>query len=238
MPYFLIGQALRPGDVVELTGEEARHAAASRRLRPGESLSLQDPQGNRFRAVIEGGAAHGLRVRVLEPEPVPELPARRVTLLQAIVKPKAAELIVQKCTELGVAALEFFPSSWSTVSHRELSHPRTLPRWERIAWEACKQSGRRSPPDIRVRPGFSEALKSGQNSDRRWVLDLAGKAPGEHGARPLAESISLLVGPEGGFTPEERRQAADAGYQAVALGALTLRTETAAVAACALALYA
>ena len=238
MPYFLAATPLAPGDSYELTGEEARHAAASRRMREGELLSLQDPEGRRFRVVVEGGGRR-LRVKVLEADPVPALPARRVTLLQAAAKAKSAELIVQKCTELGVAQLEFFPAAYSTVAHRELHDPKTLSRWERIAWEACKQCGRQFPPPIRIVPDLAVALSIAAGGARRWLLDGASGNPAHAmpGPRAAEESLCLLVGPEGGFTPEEISQAHGAGFASLALGSLTLRAETAALAACALALF-
>jgi 16S rRNA (uracil1498-N3)-methyltransferase len=239
MPYFLAERALAAGESYELTGEEARHAASSRRMRPGETLSLQDPEGNRFRVIVEDVRARGLRVRVAEPEPVPSLPPRRVTLLQAAAKAKAAELIVQKCTELGVAQLEFFPAAYSTVAQRELQDPKTLSRWERIAWEACKQCGRQFPPSIRIVPDLAVALSVAAGSTRRWLLDAAGGTPAQAIPNPRSaeESLCLLVGPEGGFTPEELNQARAAGFDTVSLGSLTLRAETAALAACTLALF-
>jgi 16S rRNA (uracil1498-N3)-methyltransferase len=238
MPYFLAARPLAPGDSYELSGEEAQHAASSRRIREGEFLSLQDPEGRRFRVVVEG-AGRRPRVRVLEPEPVPPLPARRVTLLQAAAKAKAVELIVQKCAELGVAQLEFFPAAYSTVAHRELQDPKTLSRWERIAWEACKQCGRQFPPPIRIVPDLKFALGLAAASERRWVLDAEANPlpPETQAARAAGESVCLLVGPEGGFTPDELRQAWDAGFAGLSLGALTLRAETAAIAACTLALF-
>jgi 16S rRNA (uracil1498-N3)-methyltransferase len=238
MPYFLAARPLAAGDSYELTGEEAQHAASSRRIREGELLSLQDPEGRRFRVVVEGGGRR-LRVKVLEPEPVPPLPQRRVTLLQAAAKAKAAELIVQKCTELGVAQLEFFPAAYSTVAHRELQDPKTLSRWERIAWEACKQCGRQFPPPIRIVPDLAVALSVAAGSGRRWLLDAAGGTPARAIPNPRSaeESLCLLVGPEGGFTPEEINQARAAGFESLSLGLLTLRAETAAVAGCTLALF-
>ena len=241
MTYFLSGCPLAVGEVFEWSGAEAHHAVGSRRIRPGEELSLQDPQGRRFRAALEGQSRKSLTVRVLAPEAVPPLPGCRVTLLQGAVKAKAAGEIVQKITELGVARLAFFPAERSTVSPRELESGKTQTRWERIAWEACKQCGRQFPPELTVAGGLAEALALTDPAAANWMFH-----PGEASAVPVLPaakgtpapaSARLLVGPEGGWTAEEVRQAAGAGFRPVGLGGMILRAETAAVAACSLALF-
>jgi 16S rRNA (uracil1498-N3)-methyltransferase len=243
MTYFLSDCPLRAGEQVELTGEEAHHAAGTRRLRPGETFALQDPSGARFRVAVEGGNARALRVRVLEPLAVPALPPLRVTLLQAAVKTKAAEWILQKCqkcTELGVARIVFFPAAHSTVAPKELRQDRTRGRWERIAWEACKQSDRQFPPELHLADDLAEAIRwAGPAALSRVFHPGAGEPACALRADPPSAGAAarLLVGPEGGLTAEELRLARDQGFAAVALGELVLRAETAAVAACALALF-
>jgi 16S rRNA (uracil1498-N3)-methyltransferase len=243
MTYFLSDRLLRVGELVELAGEEAHHAAVARRLRPGDTFALQGPDGARFRVVVEGGGARAFRVRVLEPVQPPPPPALRVTLLQAAVKAKAAEWIVRKSTELGVARLAFYPSAHSAVAPRELERERARGRWERIAWEACKQCDRSFPPELHVATGLEDAMRWAGAADLSWLFHPSeGRpAPALLAERPLRagapETARLLIGPEGGFTPDELRAAWEQGFEAVALGEYVLRAETAAVAACALALF-
>ena len=98
--YFLSDRVLTEGLTFAMAGEEARHLLKSRRIKPGERFALQDPEGGRFSAELiapeDGGDDRRGRatVRVHGPTPVPPLPGRRVVLLQAIVKDKAAEWIV------------------------------------------------------------------------------------------------------------------------------------------------
>ena len=94
----------------------------------------------------------------MQPLPVPAPPPVRLHLLQAAVKDKAAEWIVQKSTELGVAALAFFPAANSPLSHKQLAAAKTLARWEKIAAEACKQCDRQFPPTLAVLPGLAQFL--------------------------------------------------------------------------------
>jgi len=243
MPYFLSSQPLQPGATVTLEGEEAAHLLKARRLRAGERLALQDPEGRRFTAELAEAGGRRATVRVLAPLPVPPLPALRLHLLQAAVKEKAAEWIVQKGTELGVAAITFFPSANGTVPPRQLGGARHLARWERIAREACKQCDRQWPPALATLPGLDAALagsgEAGGEAERRWVLHPGasiGAAAALREGGP-ARAARLLVGPEGGFTDGEVAQAERAGFIPVAMGGLLLRAETAALGACALLLF-
>lgn len=249
MPYFLSSQPLEPGATVTLDGEEAAHLLKARRLRAGERLALQDPEGRRFQAELAEAGGRRATVRVLEPLAVPPLPALRLHLLQAAVKEKAAEWIVQKATELGVAAVTFFPSANGTVPPRQLGGTRSLGRWERIAREACKQCDRQWPPMLATLPGLEAALadsgeagggeRRGSRAERRWVLhpgaSLNAAAALREGTPPRAARV--LVGPEGGFTDGEVAQAERAGFVPIAMGGLLLRAETAALTACALLLF-
>jgi 16S rRNA (uracil1498-N3)-methyltransferase len=244
MTYFLHDAPLQPGAAVELRGEEAHHLLRVRRIRPGERFALQDPQGRRFAVELTGLERHSAQAVVREALPVPAAPAVRVTLLQASVKDKSAELIVEKITELGVAALVFFPSEHGTVPHKALAAPKSLVRWERIAREACKQCDRQFPPAIAILASLAAALQAhparAEAGAPGWLLHPGAErsaaealAMAQTPARTAA--LQLLCGPEGGFTSTEVQAATAAGYLPVRLGATTLRAETAALAACALA---
>jgi 16S rRNA (uracil1498-N3)-methyltransferase len=241
MTYFRHDAPLHEGAAVELSGEEARHLLGSRRMRPGERFALQDPAGRRFAAELLVGERGRARALIRDALPVPPLPTVRVTLLQAAVKDKAAETLIEKCTELGVAALCFFPAAHSAVAHKGLESPRLHARWERIAWEACKQSDRQFPPALSVAPTLADALArhpaQPEGGVQGWLLHPGAARPVAQalgGTRPTA--VHLLIGPEGGLTDAECRAAEDAGYTPRGLGATVLRAETAALAACTLAL--
>ncbi len=145
MPYFLHDAPLRIGMTVFVSGDEAHHVVNSRRMRVGDRLALQDPSGGRFAAELIALGRGEATFAIQSPLAVPEPPRVRVTLLQAAVKEKAAEWIIQKATELGVAAIHFFPSQYGSVAPRAPGTAKRQARWERIAWEACEQSGRQFP---------------------------------------------------------------------------------------------
>ncbi len=242
MTYFLSPAPLAEGATVTLTGEEARHLLGARRMRPGERFALQGTDGRRFAAELVAADRRSATVRVLEPVTVPALPPVAVTLLLAAVKDKAADWMVQKATELGVAAVGWFPTEHGTVPHKALNAPRTLERWERIAWEACKQCDRQHPPTVSVLrdlPGALAAHPVGDGADapQGWLLDAAARDTPAHLLSRHPATIRVLVGPEGGWSDAERALAREAGYRPVRLGATVLRAETAALAAAALALW-
>lgn len=253
MSYFLADRPLAEGLEFTFAGEEAQHLLASRRTRSGERFAVQDPDGRRFLAEVLRAGRREAAVRVVAPLALPEPPPVAVTLLQAAVKEKALELIVQKATELGVVAIRVFPAEHGTVPHRVLGGDKAIDRWHRIAWEACKQSDRPAPPALHALPHLAAALadEAGAASTGaaagvapaappplRLVLEPTGDVTlGRALAEAAAAAVHLLVGPEGGLSAGEVAQAEAAGFRPVRLGGTTLRAETAAIAACAVALY-
>lgn len=238
MPYFLAPQALASGQSLTLEGEEAAHLLRSRRVRAGEVVALQGPDGRRFSAQVEEAHRRGLALRILEPLPVPAPPRVRLTLLLAAVKDRALELALQKATELGAAAIGIFPSVHSTIARRELESPKVLARWERIVREACKQCDRQFPPRLTAVPGLAEALALAEPGGLRLVLDPRAEVEAARliGGGGCPDPAALLVGPEGGLTAQEVERAGQAGFQPARLGTFILRADTAALAVTALVL--
>ncbi|MDH4120627.1 MAG: 16S rRNA (uracil(1498)-N(3))-methyltransferase [Deltaproteobacteria bacterium] len=239
MNYFLSSVPLALGQELALDGEEARHITSVRRIRTGETLALQGPDLKRFLVRVTAVRPR-LAVRVESPLVLPPLPRVKVTLFQGAVKPKAAETIVQKATELGVDRVVFFQAAHSPTALAELTHAHHLERIQRIAWEACKQCGRAEPPRLDTLAALAPCLEpSSGATPLRWLFHPGGLGP----AWALANSagtqtpVHLLVGPEGGFLPEEVALAHQAGYISMGLGGFTLRAETAAIAAATLAIF-
>ncbi|HEX7926462.1 MAG TPA: RsmE family RNA methyltransferase [bacterium] len=239
MSYFLSPQALTPGQTLTLEGEEAGHLLKSRRLRAGDVFALQDPAGLRFAAEVVSVQRHTAVIRTREALPVPTLPPVRLTLVLAAVKDKALEYVLQKATELGVADIVLFVAEHSPVTSDELAQPKALARWERILREACKQCDRQFPPSLRTAPGLDAGLKQIGDTALRLVLDPRASlsmAQAMASAEPHP-SAAVLIGPEGGLSPEEVAQAERSGYRGATMGQLILRTDTAAIAACTLVLH-
>lgn len=199
------------------------------RVEPGQKFELSD---NRTVWLAEIAEARGPRVvfRLIEEIPAPVMPVR-VTLIAALIKFDRFEWIVEKATELGVERILPVDAARSEKGLMDASRKRSE-RWQRIAREASQQSRRVSAPEILPAVRFSQCL--GEAADYRYLLEEGAAPPVLQVAPPDRKSsdhVALLLGPEGGWTDEERRQAAAAGWQPVSLGPLVLRAETAAAAA-------
>jgi 16S rRNA (uracil1498-N3)-methyltransferase len=214
----------------ELTGPDAEHLVRVLRAEPGEVYELSDNQ-NLYLAEIEVARKSVVAFRVLEKlEPPP--PSVHVALLAALFKFDRFELLVEKTTELGVAVIQPFDAARTERGLAHASAKRST-RWERIALEASQQSRRMHLPSIRPVVRFAKALET--NADVRLLLDenpdvlpILEVLPSE---RSPSDHVALLLGPEGGWTEDERKHAVDAGWSACSLAQTVLRAETAAIAA-------
>lgn len=211
---------LEEGRSVLLEGKPAHYLATVLRLAEGAELLLFDGRSGEWLAKIEGVAKKRLVLAVKEPTREPEaLPP--LTLAFAPVKRAPLEWLVEKATEIGVATLQ------PVITQRTVVERLNLERLTAIAIEAAEQCGRTRLPvlseSIRL-----DALLAAQ-AGRLLFAD-------ETGGVPLLSAVSaeptvLLIGPEGGFTPEERERILAAGATGVGLGPRILRAETAALAA-------
>jgi 16S rRNA (uracil1498-N3)-methyltransferase len=230
------------GDRAEVRDEEFHHLARVRRVRPGVEVELFDGHGRGFRGRVESIGRDRLTVLIdTELQPGGREPTLDITLYQALPASKGVmEEIIFKATELGASRVV----PLVTVRSRAALLATTkgvagkLPRWERIARDACKSSGRFVPPALTPPLALEQALAEAVETGGLRLI------PAEHGAsRPLdrslpapdaaapVDTVSLLVGPEGGWSGDELEQALGAGFLAVTLGPRILRTATAALAA-------
>lgn len=213
----------------ELTGSDAEHLVRVLRAEPGQVYELSDNR-DLYLAEIEVARKSLVSFRVLEKMDTP-VPGVQVSLLPALIKFERFEWLIEKATELGVSVIH--PTE-SIRTERGLAQAalKRLARWEKIAMEASQQSRRARLP--RIEPPFRLAKSLQTDANIRLLLD---ESPS---ARPLldclpadrtaADHVALLLGPEGGWTAEEREQAVGVGWLACSLGPGILRTETAAVA--------
>ncbi len=215
------------GDAALIVGEDARHIALSLRCRPGEELTLCDGHGADYRCRITGVSEKEVALEVLSSGPSRGEPPVRITLYQAMPKGDKLELIVQKAVELGAA--EIVPVLTSRCISRP--DPRTMEkkreRLQKIALEAAKQSGRGMIPRVGPLLSWKEALE-GMNRDQLAILFYEeAREPLGPLLRSRPASVSLLIGSEGGFSPEEAREAEERGLRPCTMGPRILRCETA-----------
>ncbi|MBM3317954.1 MAG: 16S rRNA (uracil(1498)-N(3))-methyltransferase [Candidatus Eisenbacteria bacterium] len=224
------------GGRLRLSAEESRHAGRALRLGPGDPLTLVDGDGRRGRGVIERWRGSRLEVRLdeaveSEAEPGPAT-ALALPLLRA---PARTDWVVEKATELGVRALRLFAPARGVRRAGQASAARRR-RWEELARAAMKQSGRCWCPRISLHASLGEALGEPRAGERILAADPRGVGPQEWPRDARAATLLLLVvGPEGGWSPAEEALLREREALGVRLGPHRLRSETAAVALCALA---
>ncbi len=223
----------RGGDgPVYLTKEDAHHALKVLRLCEGDRVEILT-EGGRWIAGIDTIRDEEVALRKLEPLPSTE-PALQVTLFQGLPKADKMDLIVQKATELGVARIVPLAMERSVTKIAPADSARKTERWQKIAREAGKQSGRCVIPAIAppttISGLFDQAALPAFNIVP-WEDAREGSLPGFHTEHPDAESIGILIGPEGGISAGEMDELAAAGFIPVTLGRRILRTETAGPAA-------
>jgi 16S rRNA (uracil1498-N3)-methyltransferase len=214
-----------------LRGDLAHRIARVLRLPVGATVDVFDGTGiSRPARIAEIG---GDAVMVAFAAPVQRHPPEPVTLLcAALIRPARFEWLIEKATELGATAIQPLICARGVVRPAEVGAARQT-RWRRIAVEAAEQCGRVTLPDLWEPRAFLSALAGGESQRFIAAEPAHGPAPplGTLLAGIGAEPVSLLIGPEGGFTPDELNAAIDAGVRPVSLGPYTLRAETAAIAA-------
>ncbi len=250
MPQFFLPPEALAGKSFVLKGPEAFHIAKVLRLRPGDALRLFDGRGRRFAGVIsdirKDGSVAGTIEREIEEDAPP--PARvRVVLHQALLKQARWDWLLEKGTELGVAA--FAPLLTQRTVVPEGSARAKMERSKRIVVAAAKQCGRADLPELREPVHLRDALKACQG--RGPALFAWEALPGVCAASVLRPVLSqalreakggefsthLFIGPEGGWADEEVELAEAEGALLFGLGPATLRAETAALASIAALAY-
>lgn len=231
---FYVGTLPDPGAPAVLGGDDGFHAATVRRIRPGEELLLGDGAGALARCRVEEAGRDGLRARVLCRWSVaPANPP--VTVVQALPKAERSELAIELATEAGADAFVAWQAARSVARWDGARIDKGLRRWRAVARSAAGQSRRAHIPPVdgvmataALVEWVTQAVASGtvvlalHESATAKLTDLA---------LAQADSVILIVGPEGGIAPDEISALTDAGAVAVRLGPTVLRTSSAAAVA-------
>jgi 16S rRNA (uracil1498-N3)-methyltransferase len=229
--HFLLpdGSSAVPGETVALTGAEAHHAAAVRRVRAGEEVTVGDGRGTWLTGRCEAVSAREVVVRVTARDEVPA-PRPRIVLAQALAKGDRDELAVQAATELGVDEIVPWQAARSVSRWDAAKAEKGRARWASIVREAAKQAHRAWIPD--VAPLETTAALVGRTAASRViVLEPTAGSRLSGLAADTDRDIVLVVGPEGGVAPEELDLLQRAGALPARLGETVLRTSTAGPAA-------
>ena len=203
------------------TGDEFHHSVRVVRVRVGEEIEVFDRAGNAARGTVKRLDRDSAVIVTGASLPSRESPLA-VHLAMAVIQLEKFELVLQKATELGVRSI--IPMTTERVELRPERYANKRERWEKIVFEAVKQSGRAFVPKLEEPRAFEDVIR--QTGPR--ILFDADAEPSDLG-RP--QEVTLLIGPEGGWTEEELAAAREAGCLFQRLGPRRLRAETAAIAA-------
>lgn len=226
------------GNEAVLTGEDVQHIAKVLRLRAGDEVTLCDGAKTEYTARIDSVEKERITLCILETAASKTESSAEITLYQGLPKAGKLETIIQKCVELGIGKVIPFDAERSVVKLSEKDFAKKQSRYQRVAYEAAKQSRRGIIPEVGglvklAKEDFSgfDLILLAYEEERGTTLKKALRAKMD------AKRIALIVGPEGGFAPEEADMLIQRGAVSVSLGPRILRTETAGMAMLAMTVY-
>jgi 16S rRNA (uracil1498-N3)-methyltransferase len=217
-------------DRILLDGPEGRHAAAVRRLRPGEHADLTDGAGLVVECVVTSVGRDSLELQVNARRHVPA-PEPRIVVVQALPKGDRGELAVETMTEVGVDVIVPWAAARCVTQWRPERRAKALGRWRSTAREAAKQARRAWLPEVTDLASTADVAARVADAALAVVLHEEAERPLSGLEIPAEGDLVVVVGPEGGLTAEELAAFAAAGGAQALLGPTVLRTSTAGVAA-------
>ena len=236
--YFISPEQVE-GEQFVIRGDDVHHIRRVMRFRPGDQLIACDGEGMDYIGELMEGTGNEVTCRILRREPSAGEPGLQVTLAQSLPKGDKWELVLQKGTELGATSFLPFTSRRTVVKWDQAKAEKRRVRWKRILKEAAEQSHRGRIPSVSPVTDWNGLLKAITGAELALIAYEGGGEPlSAVLTRETPSHLLLIVGPEGGWEEEEVRQAQAAGAVPVSLGARILRTETAAVAMLACAMFA
>ncbi len=238
MPKFFVPPENISGGFITINADNSVHIKRVLRMRCGESLTVSDGTGTDYECEITD-MADGIVCKILDMTKNATEPNIRVTLYQALPKASKMEYIIQKTTELGIVKIVPCTLSRCVVKLDGKEAAKKTARWQKIAAEAAKQSGRGIIPEVAEVMSFDAALAALSRHGKAFV-PYEGEKSGrlrEVLTADKCEDIAFMIGPEGGFSPEEIAALRAAGIASVTLGPRILRTETAGEATLAMIMY-
>ncbi len=240
MNHFFVKSSNIQGDSAIIEGEDVRHVTGSLRLEAGDQLTIADNQEDKYIAEIIDISEDLVQLKIMDKIDRRIEPKTKVTLVQGLPKSKKMDLIVQKCTELGIDKIIPVDTKRTIVNLKPSKAKRRQDRWQKIAKEAAKQSGRAKVPQIQELSNLDNLVESFLDYD---LVVVPWEDEGNLGLKEIlsknrtARKILVIIGPEGGLAVEEVDKIKAARAYSVSLGPRILRTETAGIAALSMILY-
>lgn len=228
MPRFYLPTDLALNTTFRLPENIVRHIHVLR-LNTGDSITLFNGTGNDFDATLQAiGKRHAECHITAQRQPENESPLA-ITLVQAISSGERMDFTLQKSVEMGVRTIQPIISERCVVRLSGERAEKRVQRWQDIVIAACEQSGRSIVPTVLPIVSFSDYLR--QMPPELHLMMSLRRATTLRGIAPAPQTLRLMIGPEGGWTPAEEQAALEAGVQTITLGKRVLRTETASLAA-------
>ena len=242
MHRFFVPSECTNEDRVEVRGEAAHRIGRVLRLAPGSEIVLFDGSGMEYTVRLDSVGREQATGRILFSEKGRGEPAVKLVLYQGVMKGNKFDWTLQKGTELGVSSFVPMHCQRSVPKSRSESHSGRLSRWRKIVVEAAEQSGRAVIPEVGDPMSFRQACDALECAQGLVVLPWEGEDSKSLSTAvseaPDSKDAALLIGPEGGFDPEEVEYARGRGLAPVSLGRRILRAETAGIAAVIALMYA
>jgi len=230
VPRVPIAAVLTEGASVDLPADAAHHALRVLRLRDGAAVHLFNGDPGDWHGRLEVRGKHQARVSIDRFEPRNVEPPLQITLVQGISRGQRMDYTLEKSVELGVSRIVPVVMARTQAAPRGEREAKKARHWSGVIASAAAQSGRTRVPELGAQQGFREWLTHADAADHPHVL-LDPEATEGAGKLGQPRALTLLAGPEGGFSPDERERAFAAGCRGIRMGPRILRTETAAVAA-------
>ena len=229
--FFIAGTNFPNGRAI-IRGRDADHIRVLR-LRAGDDIVICDGAGRDYKCRLVQTLEHEAEAEVIEVVPCKAEPTVRTTVFAGLPKGERSDFLVQKCTEAGAAEVVFFSCTRCVAKAANIE--KKVERWQRIAEEAAKQSGRGIIPQVRYTADYVSVLNDALHTDLPLFMYETGERETirdaiEHAAQPVA-TAAIITGPEGGFAEFEADMARKLGMHICSMGERILRCETAPVVA-------
>jgi 16S rRNA (uracil1498-N3)-methyltransferase len=229
-PRFYFPTKLAPGTIVTLPENAAIHACRALRLQVGDAAILFNGDGNDYGCELLSISRNAVTAKIKSLSRIDNESPLKVTLVQAISSGDRMDFTIQKAVEMGVTAIQPIASQRSVVKLTDERAAKRREHWQNVVISACEQSGRALLPGVNAPLTLANWLGSAPTFSARIMLSPSAALTFQELPVPQG-NICLLIGAEGGLTPEEIDLAASRNFIPVRLGKRILRTETAALAA-------
>ena len=237
MPRFFMAGTNIMGGMAIMTGRDAEHVRVLR-LRPGEDMIICDGKGTDYKCRLVKADKEQVEAQVIEVVPCPAEPTVQVTVLCGLPKGDRTDYIIQKCVEAGASEIMFFQSDRCVAKPDKPE--KKLERWQRIAEEAAKQSGRGIIPQVSWAGEYADALNVANQKELGLFMYETGEREALNAvleANSDVKTAAIVTGLEGGFAPFEADLARIVGLHICSMGERILRCETAPVVAVSALMY-